>query len=224
MNLQIFGANQRAFTVHEVIDRGGEAVKCTDYVTIGRYTNFNFGAAVSAAAKGQADWRGLAKLGPGYQYGNAEDHDFLNFIDNHDNQRDSQPYVVTYKDGDKYRLAVSFMLAWAYGYPRVMSSYGFSYSDQGPPSTGSPNFATTSPTFNPDDTCNSNSGWVCEHRWPTIREMAKFHQAVTGTAVSEVFTDYNRIAFARSGKGFFALNGQGAFTKYYSAYSTKVVV
>lgn len=106
-----------------------------------RYTNFNFGAAVSSAAKGQSDWRSLSKLGPGYGYGNEEDHDVLNFIDNHDNQRDSQPYVVTYKDGDKYRLAVSFMLAWSYGYPRVMSSFYFSYSDQGPPSTGAPNYA-----------------------------------------------------------------------------------
>lgn len=26
-------------------------------------------------------------LGPGYNYGNEEDHDVLNFIDNHDNQR-----------------------------------------------------------------------------------------------------------------------------------------
>ncbi|KAK6757096.1 hypothetical protein RB195_015117 [Necator americanus] len=204
----IFGLNQRPFVVHEVIDRGGEAVKCSDYIGIGRYTNFNFGAAVSSAAKGNSDWKLLSNLGPGYAYGNLEDHDVLNFIDNHDNQRDTSPYVVTYKDGDRYRMAVAYMLAWSYGYPRVMSSYYFSQHDQGPPNSGAGNgYATTSPTFNTDQTCNSASGWVCEHRWPTIREMTKFRSAVEGAAATEIFTDNQRIAFAREGKGFFALNG-----------------
>lgn len=94
LHFQIFGANQRPFAVHEVIDRGGEAVKCADYLGEGRYTNFNFGSAVSSAAKQQSDWKNLRNLGPGYGYGNNEDHDVLNFIDNHDNQRDSNPYVV----------------------------------------------------------------------------------------------------------------------------------
>ncbi|CAL2042372.1 hypothetical protein CAEBREN_19315 [Caenorhabditis brenneri] len=210
LRADLFGSNQRPFAVHEVIDRGGEAVKCADYLGNGRYTNFNFGAAVSAAAKQQSDWKLLANLGPGYGYGNNEDHDVLNFIDNHDNQRDSNPYVVTYKDGQKYNLAVGFMLAWPYGYPRVMSSFDFSYSDQSPPNSGSSNgYATTSPTFNGDNTCASSSGWVCEHRWPAIRQMAKFRSSVQGTAAAEIVTDNQRIAFARDGAGFFALNQQG---------------
>ncbi|CAI4223618.1 unnamed protein product [Auanema sp. JU1783] len=208
LRTDIFGQNVRPFVVHEVIDRGGEAVKCADYVTIGRYTNFNFGSAVSSYARGQGDWRNAVKLGPGSAYGNGEDHDVLTFIDNHDNQRDSNPYVVTYKDKERYKLAVAFMLAWPYGYPRVMSSYYFSYSDQSPPNSGSgANYATTSPAFNDDLTCKESSGWVCEHRWPSIRQMAQFHSSVSGTAASDIFSDYNRIGFARTGKGFFALNG-----------------
>ncbi|VDP22457.1 unnamed protein product, partial [Heligmosomoides polygyrus] len=204
----IFGVNQRPFVVHEVIDRGGEAVKCTDYLGVGRYTNFNFGSAVSSAAKGQSDWKLLARLGPGYQYGNNEDHDVLNFIDNHDNQRDTSPYVVTYKDGDQYRLAVAYMLAWPYGYPRVMSSFYFTQHDHGPPIQGSGGYATSSPTFNGDDlTCKQESGWVCEHRWPTIREMVKFRAATQGAAATQITTDNQRVAFAREGKGFFAVNG-----------------
>ncbi|CAD6194272.1 unnamed protein product [Caenorhabditis auriculariae] len=213
----IFGSNQRPFVVHEVIDRGGEAVKCGDYVTIGRYTNFNFGAAVSSAAKGQNDWKNLANLGPGYGYGNNEDHDVLNFIDNHDNQRDDPPYVVTYKDGYRYQLAVGFMLAWPYGYPRVMSSFYFTQHDHGPPNSGASNrFATTSPTFNSDDTCAQSSGWVCEHRWVSTREMVKFRSAVQGTAAVEVVTENQRIAFAREMTGFFALNAQSSpWGKYF---------
>uniref|UniRef100_A0A0K0D6L8 Aldedh domain-containing protein n=1 Tax=Angiostrongylus cantonensis TaxID=6313 RepID=A0A0K0D6L8_ANGCA len=59
LRADIFGVNQRPFVVHEVIDRGGESVKCTDYLGIGRYTNFNYGAAVSSAAKGESDWNTL---------------------------------------------------------------------------------------------------------------------------------------------------------------------
>ncbi|VDN32388.1 unnamed protein product, partial [Cylicostephanus goldi] len=204
----IFGANQRPFAVHEVIDRGGEAVKCAEYCHIGRYTNFNFGFPISQAARGNENWKHMAYMGPGWGYGNHADNDVLNFIDNHDNQRDGYP--ATYKEGDAYRLAVSFMLAWTYGYPRVMSSFYFNEKDQGPPNHGAGSgFATRSPSFNPDDTCAGESGWVCEHRWPTIREMARFRSTCAGAPAVEMVIEDNHVAFARQGKGFFAVNGPG---------------
>lgn len=196
--------------MHEVIDRGGEAVKASDYLAIGRYTNFNFGSAVSAAAKGQSRWPDLLKLGPGFGYGNYDDNDVLNFIDNHDNQRDTNPYVVIYKDGQAYKLAVSFMLAWTYGLPRVMSSFYFDHSDQGPPHDNSNGYPTKSPTFDSNSqTCQQSSGWVCEHRWPEIRKMAKFRQVTSGSAPSVMYSNGNLIAFARDKKGYFSLNGDG---------------
>ena len=48
--------------------------------------------------------------------------------------------MLTYKNGTDYISAVSFMLAWPYGLPRVMSSYAFTNFDQGPPSSGPPLF------------------------------------------------------------------------------------
>lgn len=57
----IFGANQRPFTVWEVIDQGGEAVKCADYLGLGRYTNFNYGAAVAQVIKYNGDWKLVTK-------------------------------------------------------------------------------------------------------------------------------------------------------------------
>ena len=48
--------------------------------------------------------------------------------------------VLTYKNGTDYISAVSFMLAWPYGLPRVMSSYAFTNFDKGPPSSGPPFF------------------------------------------------------------------------------------
>ncbi|CAJ0589641.1 unnamed protein product [Cylicocyclus nassatus] len=197
--LQIFGANQRPFVVHEVIDRGGESIKCSEYCHIGRYTNFNYGSPISAAARGQANWKDMGYMGPGWGYGNHADNDVLVFIDNHDNQRDGYP--ATYKEGDTYRLAVAFMLAWTYGYPRVMSSFYFGHKDQGPPGGG--------PWFNGDGTCSRDSGWVCEHRWPTIREMARFRSTCAGAPAVEKVIENNHVAFARQGKGFFAVNGPG---------------
>ncbi|KHJ99110.1 hypothetical protein OESDEN_00903 [Oesophagostomum dentatum] len=192
-----------------------------------RYTNFNYGPVVSNAARGSVDWANLQYLQQGYGYGNLADNEVLNFIDNHDNQRGGDVYIsykkpstkkrstdimiyLNYKNGDQYKRAVAFMLAWTYGYPRVMSSYYFTDNDQGPPSAGAAGgYATKSPSFNQDLTCNPSSGWVCEHRWPTTREMAKFRSACAGTSASQIVTGYKQLAFARGGKGFFAINGNG---------------
>uniref|UniRef100_A0A0N5AFH8 Alpha-amylase n=1 Tax=Syphacia muris TaxID=451379 RepID=A0A0N5AFH8_9BILA len=211
----IFGENQRPLFIHEVTDRTGkESVKCAEYTKIGRYTAFNYGLIISQAAKRQNKGFGDLKWwGPGYGYGNLDDTDVLGFIDNHDDQRDGTP-VVTYKNGNQYSLAVGFMLGWNYGLPRVMSSYYFSYSDQGPPSNGqAAGFSTRSPTFNMDKTCAQSSGWVCEHRWLPIRGMARFRAEVADSDYVDVISEDNRLAFGRGGKGYFALNnGNGVWS------------
>jgi alpha-amylase len=83
-------------------------------------------------------------------------------------------------------MAVAFMLAFPYGYPRIMSSYFFNDTDQGPPrdvndNILSPNIKcrTLSPTF---DRCgNCGNGWVCEHRWRQIFNLVEFRNFVAGT-------------------------------------------
>lgn len=103
----------------------------------------------------------LAKLKEGFLYGNSRDSKVLNFIDNHDKQRDEPENFITYKGGIKYSMAVAYMLAWDYGYPRVMSSYAFDVKTQGPPNTGaSTSYETKSPTFDADEKCSAASGWV----------------------------------------------------------------
>jgi len=72
-------------------------------------------------------------------------------------------------------MAVAFMLAYPYGYPRVMSSYTFSNADQGPPNV---NGNILSPHVNSDGTCGN--GWVCEHRWRQIANMVEFSNVVAG--------------------------------------------
>jgi alpha-amylase len=192
----------RPFNVQEVIDQGGEPIKCDQYLDNGRVTNFKYGLYVAAAVK--KNGQNFKYFGTfGQSWGMWADNDVLNFIDNHDNQRGSGGggSILTYKDGDGYIMGVTFMLAYPYGYPRVMSSYYFSYSDQGPPGG--------SPSFNGDNTCNAQSGWVCEHRWPAIRNMVEFRSHVGTAAMLDVVTDEHRIAFRRGNAGFFGLNNQG---------------
>ena len=44
--------------------------------------------------------------------------------------------VVTHKDPYIYKFAAAYMLAHDYGLARVMSSYYFDGTDQGPPADG----------------------------------------------------------------------------------------
>lgn len=57
--------------------------------------------------------------------------DAVVFVDNHDNQRSGNDDILTHKSRRSYIMAVSFMLAHPYGWPRVMSSFKFSAFDQG---------------------------------------------------------------------------------------------
>jgi alpha-amylase len=78
------------------------------------------------------------------------------------------------------QMAVAFMLAYPYGYPRIMSSFDFSNSDQGPPQDGDGNIL--SPIINSDNTCGN--GWICEHRWTQIYNMVGFRNVVAGSVPS----------------------------------------
>ena len=120
----------------------------------------------------------------------------LTFLNNHDTQRGQAP--LTYKDGSVFDLANVFMLAWPYGYTRLMSSYYFDNFDQGPPS---------SPVYNPDGstTCGDGKTWVCEHR--NVANMVRFRSV----AASEDVTNWNlitnsQVSFSRGSKAFLVLN------------------
>lgn len=70
----------------------------------------------------------------GEEWGFLESSRAFVFIDNHDNQRGNGAGggdILTYKNAKQYKMATAFMLAHSFGVPRVMSSFGFSYSDQG---------------------------------------------------------------------------------------------
>lgn len=94
-------------------------------------------------------------------------------VDSHDTQRNGRAQL-TYKSGGLYTFANIFMLAWPYADVRVMSSYYFSSSDQGPPSVG-----VSSGKY-----CQDGKNWVCEHRITAIANMVNWRNAAAGNTMS----------------------------------------
>merc|ERR1719422_1126902 len=177
---------------HEVIDNGGEPISTSEYFGVGKVTEFRSCSWVGSCIRNN-DFGCLQGFGNGLTDGMHA----VVFVDNHDNQRGhgSGGQILTYKDDYQYKLAVSFMMAQDYGFKRVMSSYDFYDSDQGPP--GSP------PNSINQGSCGN--GWVCEHRWSTTVNMAKFANAVAGTGIENWQNFGGSLGFSRGNKGFFAM-------------------
>lgn len=199
-----FKPGARAFITQEVIDLGGEGISKYEYTDIGTVTEFRFSAEIGRAFHGNNQLRWLKNWGP--DWGFLPSQLAFVFVDNHDNQRGHGPGgndVLTYKSPKNYKMATAFMMSHPYGNPRIMSSFAFDNSDQGPPQDASGNLI--SPKIRKDGTCSN--GWVCEHRWRQIYNMAGFRNAVKGTKLNDWWDNGNQqISFCRGGKGFIAFN------------------
>ena len=213
----------------EVINNSGEAVTASQYFGVGYasggasdVTDFQYGYRVTDAFTGR-NAATLASL-QGLATGLLPADKSVVFIDNHDNQRGDNLYYASSVGGvPVYELAVIFMLAHPHGAPSVMSSYGFDRAsaagrDAGPPSAAG---GITLSAFDGAGAslCSTAQGpaqlghWVCEHRRDAIAHMVAFRKATVGAALvgfQTINDDNNRIAFARSGKGFVALSRSGA--------------
>ncbi|MDO6748561.1 alpha amylase C-terminal domain-containing protein [Gilvimarinus sp. 1_MG-2023] len=177
----------------EVIGAAGEAseIQPPNYTHMGPVTEMAYGPAVAGNFNGQI--KNLRTLGPGW--GLLPSSDALVFIDNHDRERGhGGGGNLTYKDGATYNLANVFMLAFPYGYPKIMSGYSFTDTDAGPPAPGG---------------CDA-SGWVCQHRWANIANMVGFRNATVDAWSVDNWWDNgdNAIAFGRGDKGFVVINNQ----------------
>lgn len=92
-------------------------------------TEFKYGSEIGRAFKGGNDLKWLKTFGR--QWGLLDSKYALVFIDNHDNQRDNKPEILTYKQRKQYIMANAFMLAHPYGTPSLMSSFDFTDFNQG---------------------------------------------------------------------------------------------
>merc|ERR1711971_1303124 len=98
----------------------------------------------------------------------------------------------------QYKVAVAFMLGHDYGFKRIMSSYYFQDTDQGPPGGA------------PDSFPNAcGNGWTCEHRWSSIMNMAQFANKVIGQPITNWDASGTTLGFARGNVGFLAVGDLG---------------
>ena len=185
--------NSRPFVFQEVIDRGDEPINAMAYLDYGSVTEFKYPIAMNEAfAGGRLDVLPDLNTRAGFLPADKA----VVFIDNHDLQRGhAGDEALSYKQAELYNLANVFMLGWPYGYPKVMSSYHFEDRDQGPPESRSVE----------GDACTS--GWVCEHRRPSMTAMVEFRKVTEGTPVSnwQAFSEMV-ISFSRNDKGHIVIN------------------
>ena len=179
----------------EVIDRGNEPINASTYLGNGIVTEFKYPMAM-VAAFGNGGFESLS--GFSTQPGWLPADQSIVFVDNHDLQRGhaTSDDILNYKDGERYDLAIGFMLAYPYGYPMVMSSYAFDDSDQGPPAS--------SPS---DASGGCGAEWICEHRKTEIASMIGFRQVTASTGVVNwTLVDDSVLSFGRGDKGHVVIN------------------
>ncbi|MFI6509279.1 carbohydrate-binding module family 20 domain-containing protein [Streptosporangium sp. NPDC050855] len=180
----------------EVIQGNGEAISPSQYTGIGDVHEFVYGRKLKEQFGG-GQIKNLQSFGQSWGLSVPGDKAVV-FVDNHDTERNGS--TMNYKNGDAYRLANVFMLAWPYGAARVYSGFAWGNSEAGPPSANG-GFVT--------DTNCGNGQWTCFHRQMT--GMARFNRVVNGTPVANWYDNGNNvIAFSRGTKGWVAINNEGA--------------
>ncbi|MDP5215109.1 alpha-amylase family protein [Pseudoalteromonas tunicata] len=187
----------------EVIDQGAEAVSASEYFNNGLVTEFKYSTELGRTFKtGKLAW--LSQFGE--VWGMMPSHKAVVFVDNHDNQRGhgGAGNVITFEDGKLYELANIFMLAYPYGYPKVMSSYNFHHdTDAGAPGESIHQNGQVNCTI---------QGWQCEHRKDMIAGAVDFRNNTTAAWQVSNWWDNgnNQIAFSRGAEGFVAINRESS--------------
>lgn len=187
--------NGNPYIFQEVIGAGGEPVQPNDYTGIGDVTEFNFSNTLGHYFKLRGPLKEVSNIGNWSGWLSSDKA--ITFVSNHDNQRQNTSNIVTHKDGNNANnMAHVFMLAWPYGYPKIMSSYDWSDHDQGPPAHGA---------------SSCNGGWLCEHRQRAISNMVAFRNATSGNQSVTNYWDNgaNQLAWGRAGAGFVVINMEG---------------
>jgi len=192
--------NGTPLVFQEVIDLGGEAIGSGEYTSAGLVTEFKYSTKLGETFKtGKLSW--LRNFGEGWGF--MASSSAVVFVDNHDNQRGHGPggaNIITFQDGRLYDLANVFMLAYPYGYPKVMSSYNFNGdTDAGGPSV---------PVHNNGALECFGGNWQCEHRWSYIAGAVDFRNNTADNWNTTNWWDNgnNQISFGRGSSGFVAIN------------------
>ncbi len=215
LNTILNGVNGDFYVFLEVIDPGGESVSASEYTPFHDVTEFKYSQRLGEVFNsGNLAW--LDQFGEPWGFMNATKA--VVFVDNHDNQRGhGLAAQVTHRSGTLYDLANVYMLAWPYGYPKVMSSYewGGVNDNLGPPSDGAGN--TLDVHRSDGSLACFGQQWKCEHRWRPITNMVGFRNHTTGQGAFDIANWWSngndQIAFTRTGPsggaGYVVINREG---------------
>uniref|UniRef100_A0A7S3M178 alpha-amylase n=1 Tax=Spumella elongata TaxID=89044 RepID=A0A7S3M178_9STRA len=189
--------NSSLFRFLEVAASPGEVVQAPVYFIDGPVTEFGFAATLAPKFVGKDLLRDdLAQFGAAWGLDPSEEA--IVFLDNHDTQR-SGAAPLTYKSGQVYTLVSIFMLAYPYGYPKVMSSYYFESSEQGPPST--PVHGSGGVVH-----CGEGQPWVCEHRLSAIANMVAWRRTAGDYPLRDWVAGGSTLTFCRGSVACVAFN------------------
>ncbi|MFJ9905282.1 carbohydrate-binding module family 20 domain-containing protein [Streptomyces sp. NPDC101152] len=176
----------------------GSTPQPSDYYASGDVLDFTYAGKLKSAFQGNvSDLSSLASSGI------LPAANSVSFVTNHDTERNG--LHLSYKDGDTYKLANLFQLAYKWSTPTVYASWEWTQSDQAPPNSAG--FVT--------NTDCAGGSWYCLDRDTGVVGMVAWHNATGTAAVSDWQTkSSNVIGFGRSGAGFFALNNGSAAATY----------
>ncbi|MGW2884264.1 carbohydrate-binding module family 20 domain-containing protein [Streptomyces griseoruber] len=176
----------------------GSTPQPADYYASGDVLDFTYASKLKSAFQGNVgDLESLSSSGI------LPAANSVSFVTNHDTERNG--LHMSYKDGDSYRLANLFQLAYKWSTPTVYASWEWTQSDQAPPNSAG--FVT--------DTDCSNGSWYCLDRDTAVVGMVAWHNATGTAAVSNWQTKSSSvIGFGRGGAGFFALNNGSSSATY----------
>lgn len=175
----------------------GSTPAASDYYAAGDVLDFAYASKLKSSFQGNvSDLESLPSSGA------LPPANSVSFVTNHDTERNG--LHMSYKDGDTYRLANIFQLAYKWSTPTVYSGFEFSSSDQAPPNSNG---------FVTDTDCSS--GWYCLQRDTGITGMVKWHNAVGSEPVANWSAkSSNVIGFSRGTAGFIALNNGSSAATY----------
>jgi alpha-amylase len=176
----------------------GSTPQPSDYYASGDVLDFTYASRLKSAFQGNvSDLSSLASSGI------LPAANSVSFVTNHDTERNG--LHLSYKDGDTYKLANLFQLAYKWSTPTVYASWEWTQSDQAPPNSAG--FVT--------NTDCAGGSWYCLDRDTGVVGMVAWHNATGTAAVSDWQTkSSNVIGFGRSGAGFFALNNGSSSATY----------
>lgn len=203
-----FPPNSRPFVISELVDFGSSEVDIGrwEYKRVGKISDILVSGELGRVFRGYVNLKHLKNFG--FQWNFLPPELSVVFLVDHELQRGrgtASQDTITFQEFRLYKQGTAFMLAFPHGTPRILSSYYYEDTNQGPPRDEEDN---TIPAYNSTESDGCTNLWICEHRWHPIASMVTFRNEAGDTDVNGWWDNgVKQIAFSRGEKAFIAING-----------------